>query len=229
MNKFCKFQVWIFVLLNFSGYHPAYSQNDHVHHESHSKIPIDSLRLINQQFDREWNNWRDSLFELEIHEDMLIGEIGAGYGEFAFLLSTQVGQKGHVYANEVDQSKIHKINDLISEKNVKNLTVITGTEDDALFPANNLDMAIMIEVYHHIANPNIYFKNLSKYLGENGQLVIVDPDVNQPGGTLDGCYSDPESTKSLLLNLGYRNIRISYKKISDLELYILSADSPVIE
>jgi hypothetical protein len=86
--------------------------------------------------------------------------------------------------------------------------------------------------YEEVLQPSvldIYFKNLSKYLRESGQLVIIDPDVNQPGGTLDGCNSDPESTKSLLLNLGYRNIGIKYKKISDLELYILSADSHSIE
>ena len=229
MNRFCNFLFWIFILLNYPGYHCAYSQNDHVHKEPHSNIPIDSLELINQQYDQEWNSWRESLFELDIHENMLIGEVGAGNGEFAYLLSAQVGQKGHVYANEVDQSKIHKIKNLISEKNIDNMTVISGDEDDALFPVSNLDMAIMIEVYHHIANPNIYFKNLCKYLIESGKLVIIDPDVNQPGGTLDGCYSDPESTKSLLLNLGYRNIGIKYKRINDLEFYILSADSHAIE
>jgi hypothetical protein len=81
----------------------------------------------------------------------------------------------------------------------------------------------MVEVYHHIENPTIFFENLKKYLVKNGKLIIIDPDVNQPGGTLDGCYSDPETTASMLTELGYSIISVSHKKIFDLDLYILQA------
>ena len=229
INRSCTYLVWIFFLLNFLCYRSVYSQDNHVHKESNSNISNDSLKLLNQQFDQEWNKWRDSLFELDINKNMLIGEIGAGNGEFSFLLSMRVGPKGHVYANEVDQSKIHIIKDLIRENSINNMSVLSGAEDDALFPVDNLDMALMVEVYHHISNPNTFFNNLIKYFAKNGQIVIIDPDVHQPGGSLDGCYSDPDSTKSLLAKLGYSNVRINYKNISDLKLYVLSANCPMTE
>ena len=169
------------------------------------------------------------MFDLDIHENMLIGEIGAGNGEFAHILSGKVEQNGHVYANEIDPARIQDIKDLISEENVQNMTLIMGSVDDPLFTVNDLDMAIMVEVYHHLAHPAVFAKNLKKYLKEGGQLVIIEPDVNQPGGTLDGCYSDPESTKSLLLDSGYRNINVRYRKVLDLEFYILIAFCPMNE
>jgi len=225
MNRLYSLLSWIIIFINVPGCYPAYAQN-HVHKEHHSDVPVDRLEWINRRYDQEWNHWRESMFDLDIHENMLIGEIGAGNGEFTHLLSGKVGHNGHVYANEIDPGKIQDIKDLINEENVQNMTLITGSEDDALFPVNDLDMAIMVEVYHHLAHPAVFVKNLKQYLKEDGQLVIIEPDVNQPGGTLDGCYSDPESTKLLLLDSGYRNINVRYRKVLDLEFYILRAYCP---
>jgi ubiquinone/menaquinone biosynthesis C-methylase UbiE len=211
------------LMISFIAYQGLAQQNDHVHVGSKSKISEDSLKLINQIWDREWNKWRDSCFGLDIQKDMKIGEVGAGSGEFAAVLSEKVGSEGFIYANDVELSKITKIEDLISLKNIENMMAILGDEDDALFPDKILDMAVMVEVYHHIDNPSIFFDNLKKYLVKNALVVIIDPDVNQPGGTLEGCYSDPKTTRSLLLKLGYDNISINHHKIVDLDLYILKA------
>jgi ubiquinone/menaquinone biosynthesis C-methylase UbiE len=214
----------ILLLVNLVIIRGQAQQNDHNHGEAHPEISRDSLELLNKIFDEEWNTWRDSLFGVDVEEGMKIGEIGAGNGEFAVLMADKVGPSGFIYANEVDRSKVTKIRDMILSRNIENMIAIMGENDDALFPKSNLDMAIMVEVYHHIENTSIFFNNLKKYLTKNGRLVIIDPDVNQPGGTLDGCYSDPERTRSFLSELGYHNISISHKKIVDLDLYILQAN-----
>jgi ubiquinone/menaquinone biosynthesis C-methylase UbiE len=214
----------LIVVANLAVIRGQAQHDDHTHSKSDHEISSDSLEIINQIYDEEWNQWRDSLFGVDIEEGMKIGEVGAGNGEFAAIMAEKVGPDGFIYANDVVPSKINKIKDLIASKNIKNMVGILGEENDALFPDNDLDMAIMVEVYHHLENPSIFLDNLKRYLVKNGRLVIIEPDVNQPGGTLNGCYSDPETTRNVLSELGYNNISIFYKKIFNLDLYVLQAN-----
>ena len=215
--------LFLILLVNLVVIQGQAQHDEHSHGKPGHGLSEDSLKMINQIWDREWNQWRDSLFGIQIEEGMKIGEVGAGDGAFSALMAEQVGPNGFIYANEVVSSKVDKIKDLMVSKEIENMVAIQGEENDALFPDNDLDMVIMVEVYHHIVNPSIFFENLKKYLPRSGTLVIIDPDVNQPGGSLDGCYSDPDTTRSLLSELGYKNITVTHKKIFNLDLYILQA------
>jgi hypothetical protein len=64
---------------------------------------------------------------------------------------------------------------------------------------------------------------LTQYLSDNGKVVIIDPDLNQPGGDPEGCYSDPTKTRAVFEKAGYEIQQFDYRNVLDLKFYILHA------
>jgi len=80
-QKISYYRLLILLLINLIVSQGSAQQNDHdTHVKEHSNISRDSLELINQMFNKEWNQWRDSLFGLEIEENIKIGEVVLGMG-----------------------------------------------------------------------------------------------------------------------------------------------------
>jgi len=215
----------LYGLIITSELNPLFLQETHVKKHEH-KIKNQSLIEINKKYDAAWEKWRGELFNLPIKMGMQVGEIGAGKGEFALLISNRVGKKGHVYANEIDKHKIKIIKELADNHDLDNITPITGNTDDPLFPAINLDLSVMVEVYHHLDYPSNFLKSLIKYLKPGSRLYIIDPDVNQKDGTLEGCYSDPATAKKLAKEAGFNFVDLKWQKVLNFKFYILTVEAP---
>jgi SAM-dependent methyltransferase len=110
-----------------------------------------------------------------VKSGMTIGEIGAGHGRYTVHLARRVGNKGKIFANDIDKGVLSAIQERCQRENILNIETILGKEDDPLFPDNSLDMAFMVWVFHGLDKPGPLFKNLKPYLKSNAPLVIVDP------------------------------------------------------
>ncbi len=56
-----------------------------------------------------------------------------------------------------------------------------GETDDPLFPVHNLDMVVMIIVYHDLTEPVDFMQNLKHYLKPGAPVVIIDRDPERWG------------------------------------------------
>ena len=65
--------ILLMLLLNLVIIKGQAQHNDHSHGEPDHRLSEDSLKVINQMWDREWNQWRDSLFGIQIEEGMKAG------------------------------------------------------------------------------------------------------------------------------------------------------------
>ncbi len=110
-----------------------------------------------------------------IKPGMTIGEIGAGHGRYTVHLAGRVGQKGKIFANDIDKNALSILRDRCEKENILNVETILGKEDDPLFPKKSLDMAFMVWVFHGLDKPAPLFKNLKSGLKPGAPLVIIDP------------------------------------------------------
>lgn len=110
-----------------------------------------------------------------VKQGMTIGEIGAGRGRYTVLLARKTGSSGKVYANDIDELSLAYLRGRCRRLNIDNVETIVGEKDNALFPDNSLDMAIVVLVYHMIEDPDILLANLKKSLKQGSHLVILDP------------------------------------------------------
>jgi ubiquinone/menaquinone biosynthesis C-methylase UbiE len=131
---------------------------------------------------------RDTLVQPELIMDtigvksgMVIGEVGAGEGYFTFKLSNRVGPEGKIYANDINTSVLETISKKLKDENIDNITIVNGKIDDPLFPENDLEMIVMMMVYHDLEKPLIFFKNLRKYLKPGATVVVIDRDPDRWG------------------------------------------------
>lgn len=107
---------------------------------------------------------------------MVIGEVGAGEGYFTFKLAARVGERGKVYANDIDSGALRSLRNNARRDGVTNIDTIVGDVENPLLPAGALDMVFMVNVLHDLAKPVELLQNLVPSLKPGGTVVILDRD-----------------------------------------------------
>lgn len=108
-----------------------------------------------------------------------VADIGSGSGFFTDKFSKLVGNKGRVYALELKDEHIERLNDYITQTDKQNVTIIKGKEEVLELP-EPVDMMFMCSLYHIMygvisdSDRDTYLKSLVKCLKPNGELIIVD-------------------------------------------------------
>ncbi len=184
------------------------------------------MKALNERYDKAWSEWQRELSAMLVAPGMKVADIGAGKGELTMMMAQQAGPEGHVYAIEIEQDLIDKLRTRSQAEGVANVTAILGEEDDPLFPQGEVDLALMVEVYHHLADPIVVLEATLKRLKPGARLVIIEPDVNQEGGEPDGCYADPDATLEVASTAGFELVSWDRKSIADFEFFVLTVRVP---
>jgi len=151
--------------------------------------PVLLLVLIAASAAAQYNNpSRDNLEQPEkvmevtgVKPGMVIGEIGAGRGYFAFWLARGVGEKGKVYANDIDGSALASIERTSAEAKVTNIETVLGTVEDPRLPEGALDMVFMVNAFHDLERPVELLAHLLPALKPGATVVIMDRDPARAG------------------------------------------------
>lgn len=143
-----------------------------------------------------------------LKQGMVIGEVGAGTGRMTMWLADRVGQSGKVYANDIDRSALDYLKRRCRRDGFKNVEVVMGEMDDPGFHESSLDVAFMINVYHHLANPVAILHNLRPSLKSDGMLAIVECDPEKVDwGDEHGCSRKKDMIEDLRM-AGFKVVRI---------------------
>jgi len=112
---------------------------------------------------------------LGIRPGLVIGEVGAGHGRVTVHLAARVGDKGKVYANDIDPAAVDYLKARCRRQGLTNVEIILSLPDDACFPQNSLDLVVMTYVYHHVDNPVPLLKSLLSSLKPWGIVAMAEP------------------------------------------------------
>ena len=107
---------------------------------------------------------------------MSVADIGAGEGYYTVRLSERVGTNGRVLAEDIDPSAIQRLGRRVEHERLDNISIRTGTPEDAKLPANSFDRIMMIHMYHEVSEPYAFLWYLRPALKPGGQVVVVDVD-----------------------------------------------------
>ncbi len=135
--------------------------------------------------DPERNTWQkpdEMLNALEIGKGQTIADIGAGSGYLIGKLSERVGETGIVYAVDIQQEMLDYISKRCSDKGLKNIILVLGDMDDPKLPSGSLDIVILLNVYHEIAQPVGFMKKLRHALKQHGKLAVLEFSDESPIG-----------------------------------------------
>ncbi len=115
---------------------------------------------------------------LKISEGKWVADIGAGSGWFTVRAAKRVGDKGKVFAVEINEDAIKYINDRAKRENFSNIQTVLGTADNPNLAENSIDAVMILKTYHEIAEPLKLMANLRKDLKKDALVGIIDRNGN---------------------------------------------------
>ena len=117
--------------------------------------------------------------DLHLSPTMTVADIGAGSGYLTRLLSPRV-PGGRVYAVDVQPEMVGLLKALAARPGFGNVVPILGAADDARLPANSVDLAVMVDVYHELEYPAEVMRSVLKALKPAGRVAFVEYRAEDP-------------------------------------------------
>jgi predicted methyltransferase len=157
---------------------------------------------------------------LAIKPGMTVADIGAGSGYYAVRLSEIVGARGRIIAEDVVPEYLRSLRKRVRDLGLQNVSISQGEPHDPKLPAGSLDIAILVHMYHEIAQPYALLYNLVPALKPGGRVGIVDAfrPTSEHG-------TPPSLLRCELAAVGYREISLNQLTGSDAYLAIFAPPS----
>lgn len=111
---------------------------------------------------------------LHLRAGMTVADIGTGTGYMLPHLSRAVGPQGKVFGEDIQDQFLDEALGRVAREKLTNAELFLGNETDPKLPANSVDVAMVLDVYHHFDYPNKMLANIARCLKRDGHLVIVD-------------------------------------------------------
>lgn len=117
---------------------------------------------------------------LRLQKGQTVADVGAGVGYFSWLLAERVGSEGTVYAVEIQPEMLRLLEQERARRRVRNVIPTLGKVDDPGLPENALDLVLMVDVYHELAEPQKVLRRLHRALKPGGRLVLIEYKKEEP-------------------------------------------------
>jgi ubiquinone/menaquinone biosynthesis C-methylase UbiE len=111
---------------------------------------------------------------LEVRPGQIVADVGAGSGYYTMLLSKAVGAGGRVYATDIQPEMLDLIRKKLESTRTSNVEVVLGTSTESRLPDRAIDVALMVDVYHELAQPQAFLRSLKRALKPDGRLVLIE-------------------------------------------------------
>ena len=110
---------------------------------------------------------------LELAEDAVVADIGAGSGYFTFKLAEKV-PNGTVYAVDIQPEMIDILKKRQKALGAENVKTILSTTDDTKLPENEVDGVLLVDAYHEFDFPREMLASIYKALKPGGRVFLLE-------------------------------------------------------
>lgn len=123
-----------------------------------------------------WQQPERVVADLNLRPGQTVGDIGAGGGYFTFRLAAAVGERGKVYATDIDAKPLQAVTDRARREKLAQVETVLSGPTDTKLPGDSLDAALVCDVLHHVPKDQRppLVKDIVRTLKPGGFLYIVD-------------------------------------------------------
>jgi predicted methyltransferase len=111
---------------------------------------------------------------LGVRPGLAIADIGAGSGYYTSRLAPAVGPQGVIYANDIIPDYLGRLRRRMASEGHENIRFVLGDTGNANLPPASVDIALMVHMYHEIADPFGLLWHLHDDLKPGGRVAIID-------------------------------------------------------
>jgi SAM-dependent methyltransferase len=171
------------------------------HHQQRFEDAERWARVFDDPRRDAWQKPDEVIRALTLAPDARVADIGSGTGYFAVRLAHAV-PKGHVYGVDVEPDMVRHLAERGRREGLANLTSVAATPDDPKL-TEPVDLALVVNTYHHIAERPAYFGGLRRSLRPGGRVAIIDFLPDAPEGPPRHARIPAASVKGEMGQAGY--------------------------
>ena len=116
----------------------------------------------------------EALDAIGIKPGMVVANVGAGTGYMTLRMARRVGPSGKVYANDVQPEMLRRLRENAAKAKLTNIETVLGTESDPKLPLGELDLILLVDVYHEFSQPQKMLRRMREELKSPGRLVLLE-------------------------------------------------------
>lgn len=129
--------------------------------------------LIRQTRDEE-ENPRELLDALQLKPGQTVADVGCGNGFYSLQLAKLVGPRGRVFAVDIQPEMIELLKERADEAGISNIEPILSTQADPKLPAGEVDLILLVDVYHEFSYPERMLQAMRASLSPDGQIALAE-------------------------------------------------------
>ena len=117
---------------------------------------------------------------LKIQSGATVCDMGCGNGYYTLKIAKLVGKKGRVLAVDIQPEMLHLLELRAKEAGVNNVEPIESTVVDPKLPDGQVDLILLVDVYHEFSHPEEMLAAMRKSLKPHGRLALVEFRLEDP-------------------------------------------------
>ncbi len=109
-----------------------------------------------------------------VRPGQVVADVGAGSGYYTVRLARRVAPGGVVYATDIQPEMLALLGKRLAREKVPGVVPVLATAADPKLPDGALDLILMVDVYHELAQPQETLRQLKRALKPAGRLVLIE-------------------------------------------------------
>jgi ubiquinone/menaquinone biosynthesis C-methylase UbiE len=111
---------------------------------------------------------------LKLKPGQVVCDLGCGNGFYTLPIAERVGATGKVLAVDIQQEMLHLLSERAKAADLDHIETILGSPIDPRLPEGEVDLVLLVDVYHEFAYPEQMLQAIRKSLKPQGRVVLVE-------------------------------------------------------
>jgi ubiquinone/menaquinone biosynthesis C-methylase UbiE len=125
-------------------------------------------------------NPQEMLTQLELHDGMVVCDLGSGDGYHTLQMAPKVGPTGKVIAVDIQPQMLQELSRRLVDRKIENVDTILGDLWDPKLAESSIDLVLMVDVYHEFSHPVQMLAAIRKALKPDGLIALVEFRAEDP-------------------------------------------------
>lgn len=154
---------------------------------------------------------KDVLLQADLKEGEAMADFGCGSGQFVFPAAKIVGNRGRVYAIDIQKTVLSFLKSEISRLGASQIKLLWADLEKPRaikILENSVDLVLLSNTLHQVKNRNRVLLEAKRVLKENGRLLILDwKSEAAPFGPPVSLRLDEDQLKKEVQDMGFKFIK----------------------
>lgn len=121
-----------------------------------------------------------ALDAMNLRPGMTIADLGSGVGYMTLRMAKRVGPTGKIYGVDLQPGMLAELEKNAKANSVTNVIPILGQPADPKLPEGQIDLILMVDVYHEVSQPQAMLRKIRQALKADGRLVLLEYRAEDP-------------------------------------------------